>query len=460
MAGEVTFSGLASGLDTKSIVEKLVALRKSQTVKPLEDSVAELAAEKTAIGPLLSAVSSLRAAANVLKNTANVIWNTKTGVSSDTNKILVNTVDSTLAVSGTYGISSVSALAQADRVIYQGIANRDTTQLGSGNITIAYNGVTTTVSIAAGTSTLNDIMAAINSSTSGVKASIVNDGSATPYRLILTGNDTGTSFAITDTIPGGISLTKDAALSALAANEPANAAFLVNGISISSQTNAITTAIPGTTFTLLAVDTTNTNNVTVKQDTSQIVTQITAFVTAYTAAKKALREAILPDSSTGKFGPLGHETFLSTANAQLSNMMARKFNSLTGYLYSALSGVGITTNFSGDYQVDTAKLQTALENHNTDVRLLFQGSTLEDGIAESVYNYTDNMVHAGGTFGAKIDSINRQTILLNKKLIDRKALLNSYQKTLSKKFNKMEQVLTQLKAQGDSVQSFSNATNG
>ena len=108
--------------------------------------------------------------------------------------------------------------------------------------------------------TLQGIRDAINTAKIGVTATIVNDGSGTPYRLALTSDSSGVSNSLKITTSGG-----DGAIDALLAHDPAglpaaqhlnqtvggqNANFTVNGIAITKPSNTVTDAIQGVTLTL------------------------------------------------------------------------------------------------------------------------------------------------------------------------------------------------------------------
>lgn len=465
MAGDISFSGLISGLNTKSIVEQLVALRKKQLVDPIQTKIDKIADRKSGLEAFKSAFDSLRTAALTLKNTDNTGWNIKSATSSDTATVLVASTSSASAIAGTYDMTAITTLAKADRVVFNGVANKSTTQLGAGTLTIKYgSNAASTITIASTASTLENVQTAINDADIGVTASIVNDGGATPYRLMLVGADTGSSFTVHGAstnypeMSGAIAstLTVDTVTSDTAANQAANAAFTLNGLAISSTSNSVTDAVPGVTLTLLTT-TASTKTITVKQDTTKILSNISAFVAEYNNVRTLLRKALLPDTVTGKLGALARETTLSAASGRISDIFSTRFNSLVGADYDSLAEVGITTDVNSNPVVDTGKLSTALDTNLSDVQQLFQGSSLEDGVAEKMYTYMDNLLKADGTF-AKLDSEwTAATTQFKTILADRNRLIENYQSRLQNKFNKMEQKIAALKAKGDKVDALAKA---
>ncbi|MBI4239323.1 MAG: flagellar filament capping protein FliD [Deltaproteobacteria bacterium] len=448
MAGTISFGGLATGLDTKKIVEQLVQLRESQLIAPVTKQINAIKQRNTALAPIKSLIVSLRDAAKALNDTANAAWNVLSGTSSDTNTVLVTATNSSTAVKGTYAVSNISALATPDRVTFTGVSDTDITTHGTGTITLTYQSTTTDITIDSTNNTLDAIKTAINDAQSDVVASIINDGQASPYRLVLTSAETGADTSITYSATGGITLAVDGALPVT----PANAAFQVNGVSMTSASNTVTEAIQGMTFQLLTTETTDTINLTVKQNTSGIISNISSFVSAYNSLRSSLRTALLPDEN-GRLGALTKEQTLTNANVNISTIVGKFMSSVvgTGYTYGTLAQIGITMDDKGMLKVDTAKLTTALESSVTNIRYLFQGTTGENGIAEEMYNYLDLLTKPNGTFDIIDKNGTSQLLRLVNLQEDRERQVELYKNRLLQKFNNLERVVQRLKMQEGQV---------
>ncbi len=460
-SGSISFGGLASGLDTKSIVESLVTLKTTQLIQPLKNKLSVLSAKKLSLPTIEGVFKNLRTAALNLRD--GNAFNPKAATSSITTVAKINSVNSSTAVSGTYDLTAVGQLAQPDRVIFTGVADKDSTQFGTGTITLTYKSVTTNITIDSTNNTLQGIATAINSASAGVTATIINDGSdSTPYRLTLTANVSGSDTTIGTTITGP-TITVDAVSSATTANEPQNATFKINGVSMSSKSNTVSEAIAGLAFDLLSTDTTNTITLKIKQDTAGIVAKITSFVTAYANLRSALKVTVEADPITGKFSPLGRDVTFSSAKINIQKIMGRTFNSLAGYSLNSLAQIGITSDSTGALQVDTSKLTQVVDSSLTNVSLLFQGNSSENGIAEDMYTYVDNMTNAGGTFDDKMTDIDTQTQRLQKLSLERQNTVDAYQKKLQDQFNRLEKTINLLKSQESQLSSFtslySNSSN-
>jgi flagellar hook-associated protein 2 len=99
-----------------------------------------------------------------------------------------------------YQIEVVS-LAQVQKGVSQGYQDKEAASFGMGSLTLNVGDDVTTVAIDETNNSLQGIMEAINAADSGVTASIINDGTDSPYRLVLTGADVATSFSLESDLP-------------------------------------------------------------------------------------------------------------------------------------------------------------------------------------------------------------------------------------------------------------------
>ena len=143
------------------------------------------------------------------------------------------------------------------------------------------------ITLSSSNNTLEGIRTAINASGAGVTASIVNDGTGTPYRLVLTSDSTGTASAMTVTYSGDDSSDTASSLFGYDGStgnmtqtvEALDAELTINGISVTSQSNTVEDALQGVTLNLSAVGSSQT--LTISQDTDAIYDAIESFVSAY-----------------------------------------------------------------------------------------------------------------------------------------------------------------------------------
>ena len=201
----ISFSGLASGIDSTSLIEALLGQERKARITPLEDKITQFQDTNSAFSRLKELLGNLQTAAQkfrVLNGTALV----KTALSSD--ETIISASASNSAANGTYAVvvdalarnatysfrSSGQTYASADAVINSsinnGAAEADRTvsiQTGQGDEQETVDVVLTD------SSTLNDFVTQFNSSSTKAVASLVNIGSSTSpdYRVVIPGSNQG-----------------------------------------------------------------------------------------------------------------------------------------------------------------------------------------------------------------------------------------------------------------------------
>ncbi|MEI6916423.1 MAG: flagellar cap protein FliD N-terminal domain-containing protein, partial [Armatimonadota bacterium] len=245
MAALQSIGGLISGLQTEDIITKLTEFKK-QPVDLLTAQKTKLTEKLTAWQNVNARMLAVKLKAADLQNAS--AFNAKQVVSSNTSALSVSASDT--ATVGSYRIKIVQ-LAQAHQLGSAiSYANLTGTALGTGSITIknVSSGASTIVDIATGADSLTAVRDAINASGADVVANIVNDGTTTPYRLVLTSASTGLDgeMEITTNLTGGAGLAFDGATSEITAAQNAEVTMgTTNPITIESSTNTITTLISG-----------------------------------------------------------------------------------------------------------------------------------------------------------------------------------------------------------------------
>ncbi len=184
----ISFGGIASGLDTDSIIQKLVAAETSSVSrltaqqKTLQQKAALYDTFKTQISGLSQAINTL--------NTPTAFQAVGVGVSDST---VVSVTTTTGAQPGSYAIK-VSKLAQAQKISSTAQASTSAALGQAGQFTV--NGKVVTVDA---TDSLQSIAAKVNSLNVGVSAGVINGGTGQAF-LTFTSTNTGLSNkpALTD----------------------------------------------------------------------------------------------------------------------------------------------------------------------------------------------------------------------------------------------------------------------
>ena len=233
-----------------------------------------------------------------------------------------------------------------------------------------------TVTIDSSNNSLQGIAAAINAANIGVTAAIINDGSATPYRLTLTSKATGASSSMQISVAG------DSAISSLLSEDPSNSSgqsltqtaagqnanFTVNGITVSKPSNTVSDVVSGLTLNLQQISTTPIN-LTIAQNTSATSAAVSTFVKAYNALHTVINSVTAYNTSTNTGAVLMGDFAVNTLNSQLHEMLNTPVNG-AGSLTS-LADVGVTFQTDGTLALDQTKLTAAMTSNFNDVAALF-----------------------------------------------------------------------------------------
>ncbi len=412
----ITSTGIGSGLDIESIVTKLMTVE-AKPLTALQTKETSYQSKLSAYGTLKSALATYQSTVSALSS-ASYFQGTKATLADTT---IATATATSSAKTGSYSLE-VGQLAQAQTLVASGVASQ-TTAIGTGTITLevgTLDGSTytssraVTLTIDSSNNTLSGIMEAINDADLGVTASIINAGGTTPYKLVLTSNETGTSNVM------NISATDNSgtALADLLTYDPVttgsnklsqtsaalDAEFSVNGIDIVRNSNTATDVISGVTLKLSTV-TTSATKLTISRDTSTATSAVTSFVSAYNTLASTLKSATAYDADTETAAALNGEASVRTIQSQIRSILNTP---ITGGAtsYTMLSQVGVTLQKDGTMAVDSTKLQSALNTHFDDFAGLFSAA---GKTSDSQITYTSSSsATKAGTYAVNITRLATQ----------------------------------------------------
>ena len=356
----VTATGLGSGLDINALVTAIVDAERVPTMARIDGRKTDVDALVTGYGSLKTALSTLQAAAESLADTTKL-----NATTASTSSTAASVTATSAAQPASYALD-VSQLASAQSLVSGSFASTSTV-VGSGTLTIGigtptYNSApndktyasfsqasTADITIAAN-STLADVRDAINASSANINASILQSGGS--YQLMITGDSTGANQGISVSVSGDSSGTDsdNTGLSQLVFNTatqqmsqvkaPTDAAFSLNGLALTSNTNTITDVVDGLTLTLEST-TSSSTNIAVSRDTAAITATIEAFVSAYNNFAGAQKTLTKYDTTSGDSGALQGDAMTRTIVTQVRTALTNEIQGLTGTL-SVLSQLGVS----------------------------------------------------------------------------------------------------------------------
>lgn len=444
-SGTITSLGVGSGLDLDSILDSLEEAQETSLLTPIENEEDDINAEITAYGTLTSSLTSLQTAIETLTDP-----DTYDALTSSVSGTGTSAAVTSEAVTGTYSIV-VSQLASAQSLATDGVAD-STTALGTGTLTITVgDDESFSIDLTSSNNTLEGIRDAINDAGGSVTASIVNDGSDTPYRLVLTSNDTGTDSEMTVTFDG----TGDAAdLFGYSADSDSNAMtetvaaadalLTVNGLSVTSQSNTVEEALQGVTLSLTDI---GTSTLTVKRDTDSIIDAINDFVDAYNSYASTMDTLTSYDADDDTAGTLLGDSTTRRVDSTLSKDL---YNSISNSTFSYLSQLGISLGVDGTLSIDDDTLEDAVTNNLSDVTDFFVGTDDSEGFATQMAADLDTFLDEDdGSIVSVVNDLNDQLDDLEEKYEDKQDYIDSVMDRYTEQFTALDTLISELDSTAD-----------
>jgi flagellar hook-associated protein 2 len=311
-----------------------------------------------------------------------------------------------------------------------------------GTISFTINGTTTEdIAVTADTS-LQDLADLINKQGSGVRASLVNDG--TNFKLVLTSRQTGVTngFTVNNNLTnsGGTAVAFEAGQSPTSGNAQngQNALLNVNGIDIESALNKVTDAVPGATITLLKAGSVSIN---VTTDLSSIKDKLKEIVNQYNKLRQFNSQQVK--------GALGNDPVLREVLNDIKTVLLAA-NSNSGQ-YKYLAEIGLELTSSGDLKLDESKLDAALATNAADVQKLFEGESGADGVFDTLTTTLKNLDGTAGLIKTTRDSIRTTLDKFEDRIENQQRLLEIRRQALMKLYAAADEAISRLNQMSSSL---------
>jgi flagellar hook-associated protein 2 len=457
--GSITSTGIGSGLDVTTILDKLMAVEE-RPLTLLKDTATTLNTRLSNVGKLQGYFSALRDKANALN--APTLWGGTTATSADATSVKVSTGSN--AVAGSYAINvqrlatgqtvSGSPLASSASTLSEGSLTIELGSYGSGSpaadFTTKAGSAPITVDIGAGDTSLASIRDKINAAGAGVVATIVSDASGA--RLSLRSKDTGAENAfrvtVAETTDDGDASTGLSALGydATATDSPmartataVNAALSINGIDLTSASNTLTDVVDGLTVNLLKTTSADVD-VNVATDTTTVKTAITDFVSAFNTLASFIKTQTAYNAENKSGGALQGDQSTLALQSQLRSVLNE--GSSASSTWSRLSEIGLTLKTDGTLDTASAKLDNALANLPELKKLLSadSGTSAATGFVRRFKNLADAALGTEGVFEtrsagirASVERNSKSQDLMQQRLDQTKARLQAQYSALDTK---------------------------
>lgn len=446
MAG---LSGLASGVDTSTLVDQLISIERQALTRVNRRQVA-VQARQTGLRDVATRLSSLMSAANAL--TAGSTWaETQTVESSNAAKVGVARIGGAGTGGHTIQVTRLASSAQRGFAWTQS-ATAGTLKLGTVEIAVAKDAKAA------------DVAAAINAKGDAPAfAAVIKEQLTGEERIVLSSRTTGQSswFEVDATGLAAGQLDEKAAYERKGATLDAEYRLDAEAELRTSSSNVVENAVPGLRLTLKAV-TGEAVGVSVSApalDRDGIKAKVRAFVDAYnavlnTAKVRTTEKTVVnpsSDSEAGRGQLFGDSGVLSMVS-QLRERALGRVAGLTGLDELADIGIGppkasaTTTSEARDGKlvIDDATLTAALESDATKVRELFAGKgagSAVKGFVSGIEDFVKAQTGGNGVFDARLKNADAEIKRIGTQMTRMDERLAAKEKRLKAQFAAMESAL-------------------
>ena len=456
--------GIATGLDTNSIIDQLLALDRQPETLLTQQSTVETA-RQAALKSIQTSMQALQSAAQAMR--APSVWaNSQTVTSS--NPTAVSALLTGGAAAGGFSIG-VQRLASADQVTQQtalAAANGDDTlhiKVGSGAVA--------NVSISSG-DTLATIASKINANTSSqVYASVVNG------KLVLSGQVTGAANTIAVTSDSTLATDLGMTQSLVARD----AQYTINGQSMTSASNTVSNGLAGVSLTLNGTTSSDASLVVTAPapNTNTITTAIQGFVTAYNSTVDLIYGYVNDPKVANPTTDAQREAGMLQGDPQLLSILSNLRSAVTSTMSGAAGGMGYLGNIGlstgaavgsgtisqdsleGKLSLDTTKLQSMLASNFTGVKSLFSnptGSFSSEGLSQRMDDLINPQAGVSGTLAGRITSEASLIQSYSQQIADIEQRVTMHEASLRAQFTAMETAVAQLQSSSSSLSSSTSSS--
>jgi len=436
--------GAGAGFDTKKIVTTIVAAEKASKQSSIDRRTTDVEARISGMAQLKSSLVTLQTAFEKVDDKRDFNFS---ALSNSAPESVYASFDASNSVPGTYKVN-VSQLAQNDVFQSSSYTSQTADQNGGAAASVSIqvgNNAVETVSLAAGSATLNDLAAGINALDADVTARVVETSTGV-YRLLLEGpQGADHKLTITDGVFGlssGVNQLQSAQDSSLT----------VNGLLITRPTNEVSDVIPGLKLDL--VSTTSTEVVlSVNRDTTAAKSAITNLVDAFNAFDAVMKNLTGSMNADGEVGSLKSDSTIRAIRQTVKDFLTAD-SSTPGVSRASLSSIGVALQQDGSFKVDEAALGTALTNDYSDIALMFSANTND----QSVYS-TDSRGMAGDIvlqistylgFGGLVETRDAGYVKTKSGLTDEQVALDKkmdgVKERYTKQFSTMSKIMDEMKS--------------
>ena len=387
---------IGSGMNNSEIIAALVNAEKAPALDRIERNEEQAQNKISAYSILKSEIKGFRESVRTIKDS-----NAASHVGSSS-----NTTVATFTTSGTTGSDEIDSslvvnTLASTHTLATGAYSSNGSLVGAGSLVIDFGTWSTTSSAndtftansnssitinTTSSTTLTQLRDAINNATDNAEATILYNG--TGYVLVMKGKS-GASNELRITPGGGSSsdLTNNFSYTTSTKNltqtaDGVDAAFTVDGISMTRTSNTIADLFKGYELNLL---TTNSSAIKISssQNLSTIENLLKDFIDSYNVIYAGISAMSMQSNTGGEAGPLSGDSLARRIQRELRNYTSQSIKGYEDGPYT-LSLLGVQTNRDGTLGINTNTLKNTFEKNPKVVDAIFKNQLTTDSADLSV----------------------------------------------------------------------------
>ena len=455
MASILSALGAGTGIDTRLLIDQLVAAERSAKTAPLT-------AKATSLDTRISALAQVRSALQGIASSLDA--RVKSGAlglvpaSSDTAAVSIDRLGNgpAAAFSNSIVVNRLAAsqlltapsLSDAAASVGQGtltIAFGTRTDLGGGEFT--FNGgaaAPVDIVIDASNDSLAGLRDAINRSGAGVTASIISN--ANSASLSLRGSDGAERAFIISAAPDS----GDPGLSRFAytpgnralnlAVPAADADLSVDGVAVQRSSNIIDDLVSGARITLKKADVVASTRVSAARSASDIGATLGDFATTLTAMRSVIGDFRRGATDTDAPAALANDPTARAIDQRIAGLVTARFTTTNGL---TLRDVGLSVARDGTISYDAARFAALPASRLADAEALLTALS-----APSLSTQPNRLQSIGALAGPATGGLTRQRAAVTSDLAKVDVRLATYRTTLTRQYAAMDRLVAASKAVG------------
>lgn len=373
--------GIGSGIDTAKLVSDLTAAQRAGKDALIAKRIETNAAKISALGSASSAIDSFATALSSLISGGTLFSQpTVSTAGIITAKALPGS-----RLGNFSGEIEVTQLAQAQSSVSAALPTA-ASPVGEGTLSFSVGGGPAIDIVIDGTNnSLSGLAQAINTSSTGITASVVTGTGGA--QLVLKGRS-GAAQAFTAELTAGDPamlgrFTTASMTPRLAAQD---ALLKLDGVDVARSTNTITDLVPGMQIDLVKASAGTVITMGSQRPSEAIGQALGDFVAAYNELEKILDDATAAGASDGSGGgALRGDSAIRDMRRQLSRIPTMALVAGTAGV-KTLAEIGVATNRDGSLRLDSNRLQQALATDPDGVEALFNPSQRSDNPLLTIYS--------------------------------------------------------------------------